>query len=155
MSKMLSVAALGMGLLITPAFAAHDEADATKAVETFTANYLKLWNAQDAAGVAALFVDDGMEIPPTQPVTGRDNIEKWFASIFKAGATDLRYDEITRVQPEGNVVLAVGQFTVKLPAAGGGPVRDVHGNFVNVYEWNGDDLRYRIHAYNFIPEQQR
>ncbi len=27
-------------------------------------------------------------------------------------------------------------------------------NFVNIYQWDGNDLKYRVHSYNLIPPQQ-
>ena len=149
--KTMCAAIIGLALT-TSAFAAdHDQAEAQKAVDTFAANYIKAFNAKDAAAIAAMFVDDGIEIPPNRPITGKDNIEKWFKSIFDGGTTGLNYD-IKRVQPEGDVVLAVGQFTVKIPQ--NGVPKDMEGNFVNIYQWDGNDLKYRVHSYNLIPPQQ-
>ena len=144
MIKLLTTTAIGW-LVIAPAVAAeHSQAEAEKAVNAFAANYIKLWNAKDVAGVAALFADNGLEVPPLKMVAGKDDIEKTFKMVFDSGASDLRYD-IKRVQAEGDIVYAVGEFQVKLPKG------DLRGNFVNIYEWQGDGLKYRVHSYNFIP----
>ena len=148
-------AAIGVVLLATPAFAAeHTDAEAQKAVQGFADNYQRLYNTKDAKGIAALYTDDGMEVPPAPPVTGRDNIENWFASIFKAGASNLRLD-LKQVHMLGDSeVLAIGQFTVTLPKPGGAEgTHEVNGNFVNVYQWSNDTLKYLVHTSNFIPPQ--
>ena len=49
------------------------------------------------------------------------------------------------MQAEGNIVFAVGTFTVKLNG------NNLGGNITNVYEWDGDVLKYRVHGYNFMP----
>lgn len=145
---------VGLMLLASPAFAAeHSAADTEKAVTAFAQHYVNLYNSKNAKGIADLFADDGVEVPPAPITMGRDNIEKWFESIFKRGATDLKYD-LRQVTPAGDYVLAIGQYTAQLPKADGGGMHEIGGNFVNVYEWVGDDLKYRIHSYNFtLPAQ--
>jgi uncharacterized protein (TIGR02246 family) len=84
---------IGLTLLATPAVAQqHTDAEAQKAVTTFVDNYLRLWNIKDAKGIAGLFADNGVEVPPANIVTGRQNIEAWFDSVFKAGGRDLSYN---------------------------------------------------------------
>jgi len=153
MSKLCSVA-FGLALLATPAWAVeHSESEAQKAVEAFADNYLRLYNVKDAKGIAALYTDDGVEVPPAQMAIGRQNIENWFESIFKAGATNLQY-KIKQVHPIGDSeVYAIGTFEVTLPKPGGEGTHQVQGNFVNIYQWSNDALRYRVHSYNFMPPQ--
>jgi uncharacterized protein (TIGR02246 family) len=151
MSKILS-ATIGLFALAIaiPSFA-HDQAEAEKAVAALVATYIEKYNNKDAAGVAALYAEDGILVPPGPVVSGKANIEKAWQASFDAGRTGIRYD-IKQVQPEGNIVLVVGQFTVKVPE--GGSLQDRPGNFVNVYQWDGTALRFRIHSFSFIPVQR-
>jgi len=32
-----------------------------------------------------------------------------------------------------------------------GALQERRGNFVNIYEWDGDGLKFRIHSFNFSP----
>jgi len=151
MSKILS-ATIGLFALAIaiPSFA-HDQAEAEKAVAALVATYIEKYNNKDAAGVAALYAEDGILVPPGPVVSGKANIETAWQASFDAGRTGIRYD-IKQVQPEGNIVLVVGQFTVKVPE--GGSLQDRPGNFVNVYQWDGTALRFRIHSFSFIPVQR-
>jgi ketosteroid isomerase-like protein len=144
MLKTLSAAALGLVLFAAPSFAAHDQADAKKAVETFAENYAKAFNAKDVTAIVAMFASDGVEAGPGPILTNRDDIEKRFKAIFAMGGSDLHFD-IKQAQAEGNIVFAVGTFTVKLNG------NTIGGNITNVYEWDGDALKYRVHGYNFTP----
>ena len=154
MSK-LCTTTISLLLLASSALAAeHTQAEAEKAVTRIVENHINLYNAKNARGIAELFANDGVEVPLARIVTGRDNIEKWFQSLFShGGGTDLRYD-IKQVQPIGDYVLAVGLFTVKEPPRDGGEVREIHGSFVIVYEWDGDALKFRVRSYNIAPGAQ-
>jgi uncharacterized protein (TIGR02246 family) len=151
MSRILS-AIIGLTVFVVsiPSFA-HDQAEAEKAVAALVATYIEKYNNKDAAGVAALYAEDGILVPPGPVVSGKANIEKAWQASFDAGRTGIRYD-IKQVHAEGNIVLVVGQFTVKVPE--GGSLQDRPGNFVNVYQWDGTALRFRIHSFSFIPVQR-
>ena len=88
MFKTLGAAAIGLAVFAIPAFAAHDQAEATKAVSTFTDNYTKAFNAKDVTAIVAMFAPDGVEAGPGPMLTSRDDIEKRFKTIFNSGATD-------------------------------------------------------------------
>ena len=145
MFKTLSSAAIGLVLFAAPSFAAHDQADAKKAVTAFASNYAKAFNAKDVPKIVAMFAADGVEAGPGPILTSPADIEKRFEAILATGANDLHFD-IKQVQAEGNVVFAVGTFTVKMKDGS-----TIGGNIANVYEWDGDALKYRVHAYNFPP----
>ena len=149
MSRILGAIVVGLTVFVItiPSFA-HDQAEAAKAVAAVVATYIEKYNNKDAAGVAALYAEDGILIPPGPMVAGRANIEKAWQASFDAGRTGIRYD-IKQVQPEGNIVLVFGQFTVKVPE--GGNLQDRTGNFVNVYQWDGSALKFRVHSFSFMP----
>jgi uncharacterized protein (TIGR02246 family) len=148
MSKLLStLTGLIAVVIATPSFA-HDQAEAEKAVAANVATYIEKYNGKDAAGVAALYAEDGILVPPGPMVSGRVNIEKAWQASFDAGRTGIRYD-IKRITAEGSIVLVVGQFTVKMPEDGS--LRDRSGNFVNVYQWDGSALKFRVHSFSFMP----
>ena len=129
--------------------ARRTEKEARLAVEAFVAKYVEKYNKKDAAGVAALYAEDGVLAPPGPMVTGKANIEKSWRASFDAGRTGLRYDT-QQVQAEGNVVWSIGQFSVMSPEDSGA-LQERRGNFVNIYEWDGDALKFRVHSFSFLP----
>jgi uncharacterized protein (TIGR02246 family) len=124
--------------------------DVRQAVETFVTKYLEIYNKKDAAGLAALYTDDGLLVPPGPITTGRQNIEKAWRAVFDAGRTGLHYDT-QQVQAEGNIVWSVGQFTVMAPDESG-VLQERQGNFVNIYQWEGDGLKFRVHSSASCPQ---
>jgi uncharacterized protein (TIGR02246 family) len=123
--------------------------DARQAVEAFTTKYIDAYNRKDAAGIAALYMEDGLRVPPGPITAGRENLEKAWRAVFDAGYTGLRYD-IKQSQAEGNIVWSVGQFTVMAPDESGVP-QERQGNFVNIYQWDGAGLKFRVHSFSFLP----
>jgi uncharacterized protein (TIGR02246 family) len=148
MSRILTaIVGLTAFAIAIPSFA-RDQAEAEKAVAAIVGTYIEKYNSKDAAGVAALYAEDGILVPPGPMVAGRANIEKAWQASFDAGRTGIRYD-IKQIKPEGNIVLVVGQFTVKVPE--GGSLQDRPGNFVNVYQWDDGALKFRVHSFSFMP----
>jgi uncharacterized protein (TIGR02246 family) len=148
MSKPLSAIIGLIAFAIATPSHAHDQAEAEKAVAAIVATYIEKYNSKDAAGVAALYAEDGILVPPGPMVAGRANIERAWQASFDAGRTGIRYD-IKQIKPEGNIVLVVGQFTVKVPE--GGSLQDRPGNFVNIYQWDGGALKFHVHSFSFMP----
>lgn len=118
-------------------------------VEAFTARYIDAYNRKDAAGVASLYAEGGVLVPPGPVAMGKENIEKAWRAVFDAGRTGLRYS-IQQVGADGNLVWAVGQFSVMSPEQSG-VMQERQGNFANVYQREGSDLKFRVHAFNFLP----
>ena len=69
MFKTLGGTAIGLAVFAIPAFAAHDQAEATKAVSTFTDNYTKAFNAKDVTAILTMFAPDGVEAGPGPMLT--------------------------------------------------------------------------------------
>lgn len=147
-----AVASQGRGVIAQETSAAGRQ-DARQAVDAFVTKYLDAYNRKDAAGIAALYMEDGLRVPPGPITAGKQNIEKAWRAVFDAGYTGLRYD-IQQVQAEGNIVWSVGQFTVMAPDESGVP-QERQGNFVNIYQWEGDGLKFRVHSFSFLPPSPR
>jgi uncharacterized protein (TIGR02246 family) len=145
----VSLAAFAMS---APSFAQSGNADRPnikQAVEAFVTKYLDIFNKKDATGLAALYVDDAVLVPPGPIAVGKQSIEKSWRATFDAGRTGLKY-KIQQTWAEGNLVWSVGQFTVMSPDEKGTP-QERPGNFANVYQWQGNELKFRVHAFNFLP----
>lgn len=144
MFKILSATVIGLVFLASPSFA-HDQADATKAVATFVANYEKLYNAKDAEGLAALFADDGVQSTPGPLLTNRNDIAKRYKAMFASGTTDFHVT-VKQVQADGNLVFIGGQFSAKKDG-----MHEIGGNVVDIFEWDGDALKFRVLSFNISP----
>ena len=143
MFKTLS-AAIGLVVLASPSIA-HTQADTTKAVTAFVANYQKLYNDKDADGIAALFADDGVQSAPGQLLTNRADIAKRYKAMFNAGGIDYHVT-VQQMQAEGNIVFIIGQFVSKKDAT-----HEINGHFVDILEWDGDALKFRVLSFNVSP----
>ena len=144
----------GLAVLATsaPSFAQSDKTGrpgVEQAVEVFVTKYLGTFNKKDASGLATLYVDDGILVPPGPIATGRQSIEKAWQAVFDAGRTGLKYN-IQQTRAEGELVWSVGQFTVMSPDEKG-ILQERQGNFANIYQWQGNELKFRVHAFNFLP----
>ena len=149
-----SVVVAGLAVLatFTPSFSQNDKPSrpsVEQAAEAFVAKYLDTYNKKDASGLAALYVDDGVLVPPGPIATGRPSIEKSWRAAFDAGRTGLKY-KVQQTQAEGDIVWSVGQFTVMSPDEKG-TLQERQGNFANIYQWQGNELKFRVHAFNFLP----
>lgn len=150
----MSVAGLGGGREVQAQPVAAPQAkpagreDVHRAVEAFVTTYLDAYNRKDAAAVAALYAEDGVLVPPGPIATGRLAVENAWRAVFDSGRTGLRYD-IRRVEAAGDLVWSVGGFTVMVPDDNG-VLQERQGNFANIYQWAGDKLRFRVHAFNFL-----
>jgi uncharacterized protein (TIGR02246 family) len=146
--------AAGLGALTTSVpVSAQGRLNPQQAVDAFVVKYVDRYNKKDAAGVAALYAEDGVLVPTGPITTGKSNIEKVWRAAFDAGRTGLRYDT-QQIQAEGNLIWSIGQFSVMLPDEKG-TLQERHGNYANIYQWEGDELRFRVHAFNFLPVPAR
>ena len=50
------------------------------------------------------------------------------------------------------MVWSIGQFTVMSPEQGA-VMQERRGNFANIYRREGGSLKFRVHAFNFLPTQ--
>lgn len=99
-----------------------DMAAVTAAMDAVEADYIAAYNAGDAAGIAALFAEDGYQSPPLQPRLDKAGIEANYAAQFETlSATSLevmREDFVT----DGTRTVAWGGFRATLTPIDGDPV---------------------------------
>jgi uncharacterized protein (TIGR02246 family) len=99
-----------------------DRAAIGAAIDAMEADYIAAYNAGDAAGIAALFAEDGYQSPPLMPRLDKAGIEATYAAQFETmSATELevmREDFVT----DGKRSVAWGGFRAVLTPVGGEPV---------------------------------
>lgn len=92
--------------------------------------------AGDTAGIAALFMDSGVEITPGMPpAQGRDAVAKAFASVM-ASAKDLNFsigDAVVTVADAGDLAVIKAPYRMTYTAAKGKKAED-HGTTMTVFQ---------------------
>ncbi len=121
---------IAMALLLVPAtaMAQHDD-HAMASLKEMTPTWEAAFNASDAAGIAALYTEDGTLLPPNAgPVTGREAIEAFWSAALEGGATgELKTKSLYAM---GDHAAEVGTFV--LTNADGSHLD--HGAFTLVYK---------------------
>jgi len=102
------------------------------------------FNRQDAAGVAALFAEDGLRVTPQGIIQGRDAIEKDSDKRFQSRFHDLSITPLT-VRALGNSIWEAGEWTMKI---GDQPV---HGYFAMTLVREGNTFKIRDDTFNVVP----
>jgi uncharacterized protein (TIGR02246 family) len=79
-SIVVAFAALG---LITSASAQQIDQNTRQQIERIAAAYVENWNKHDAAGIAALYAKDGVQVTETGVRSGPQEIEQAYQSAMK------------------------------------------------------------------------
>jgi uncharacterized protein (TIGR02246 family) len=110
----------------------------------------ELWNAKDAAGLAALYTEDAMRLPPDAGRTvGREAIEAMFEGEFAAGLENMQL-EATDIGHDGNLGWVVGNTTIDFPM--GDTMGTGTGNYVVIYRKEADGAwRLVVDTWNDAP----
>jgi uncharacterized protein (TIGR02246 family) len=115
-----------------------------KTLQGISDKYEAAFNSKDAAGIAALYAENGVLIvgvPGDQVHSGRQDLEKFYEGAFKHGVSGL-HATVEEVHSSGDVAWARGSFTEMRPAMqGGNGLEQVHGLFGGVYEREGDSYK--------------
>lgn len=133
--SLFGLAALVLVAACAPQETAEADADATyesapavdmsaveAAMDGIEAGYVAAYNAGDAAGIAALFADDGVQSPPLMPQLDKAGVEAMYSAQFET--MEAQQLEVMRegYVTDGEHAVSWGGFRVVMTPTGGEPV---------------------------------
>jgi len=119
-----------------------------QAIRAQVDRWLQLVKAKDAAGIAALYADDGAVMPPNAPAgKGRAAIQQAWASMMQTPGFDLTFvpEQIT-LSSSGDMALDRGTYRLAV-APGGNPQTDT-GKYVVVWRKIGGEWKAAADIFN-------
>jgi len=120
-------------------------ADPKSEIETLNARFAELFNKGDAAGVAALYAEDAVVLPPgSGMIAGRASIE----AFWKKAAETLGDAKLTAVdvKPLGeNALREAGYFSLRTKSV---PSQEMTGKYVVVWERVGGEWKLATDIWN-------
>ncbi len=119
-----------------------------QAIRGHVDHWLKLVKAKDAAGIAALYTEDGAVMPPNGPIgKGRAAIQQTWASMMQTPGFDLTFvPEQIILSSSGDMALDRG--TYKLNVAPGGTAQTDTGKYVVVWRKVGSEWKAAADIFN-------
>ncbi len=128
--------------------AAADTGADEQAIRGQVDRWHQLMKAKDAAGIAALYTEDGAVMPPNAPIgKGRAAIEQAWASMLRTPGFDLAIvPEQILVSSSGDMALDRGTYSLKI-APGGTPQTDT-GKYVVVWRKIGSEWKAAADIFN-------
>lgn len=128
--------------------AAVDAGADEQAIRGQVDRWLQLVKAKDAAGIAALYAEDGAVMPPNAPIgKGRAAIQQTWASMMQTPGFDLTFvPEQIVVSSSGDMALDRG--TYKLAIAPNGTAVTDTGKYVVVWRKIGNEWKAAADIFN-------
>jgi len=94
-------------------------------------------NARDAEGVAALYTENAILLPPAHPlIRGRQNIQGYWQAFLDAGASDARLKSV-QIVSSGDLAYEIGEYSAMMPQPSGGTAPGT-GKYLVVFERQPD-----------------
>jgi ketosteroid isomerase-like protein len=128
---------------------AVDVAAVAQAMDAIEEAYITSYNAGDAAGVAALFAEDGTQAPPLSAALDRAGVEAALMEQFVPGVSFVLEVEREDMLVAGDMTAGWGAFTVTATAEGAEP--SVYSGRYGVICRQDPDGTWKIlrHMYNY------
>ena len=125
-----------------------DAGAAEQAIRGQVDRWLQLIKAKDAAGIAALYAEDGAVMPPNAPIgKGRAAIQQTWASMMQTPGFDLTIvPEQIIVSSSGDMALDRGTYS--LAVAPNGTAQTDTGKYVVVWRKIGNEWKAAADIFN-------
>ena len=110
-----------------------------KAIAAANETFVAAFNSGDAAGVAALYTEDGQLLPPNADVmAGKEAIQAFWQGAMDAGIASAQL-KIVEVEGHGDTAIEVSQYTL---GGAGGQVLD-QGKYIVI--WKREHGGWKLH----------
>lgn len=142
--RMLNVAGVLVSLAVAGTAAAQTAQSGAPEVVKVRSAYAAAVNAGDAKAIAALYAEDGVEMPPNEAMMkGRAAVEKYQASFLTAFSVKLSLTGIESMAA-GDMAHDVGTYSQTItPKQGGGKPMTDRGKYVVLLR-RGSDGQWRV-----------
>jgi uncharacterized protein (TIGR02246 family) len=112
-TRALAVCAIAAVIAGLPSAVSAQNAAVKAAIDANNKKFGAAVAAGNAAGVAGLYTDDAMVLPPNgESVSGRAAIEKLFGTLVAAGIKEITLTA-TEVEAHGDAATEIGMYSVK------------------------------------------
>jgi len=124
---------------------------ARETIEKGAVAWAAAFNAGDAAGVAALFSENAMLLPPdTKQIKGRQAIQETIQNWIDDGSNNIRFNLI-EIEVSGDLGYEIGLYSVDYPADNG-QMATATGDYLVVWKREADGVwRYYRDTWNDTP----
>lgn len=145
---MLRLLIIVPALVIAYAMPASAQQSARQTVEAFVAKYNDTIVRKDAAGLAAMFTQDGIQVTPQGPVMGREALQKHLTQAVKPVIDHAaKVDQVSMLNDTS--LWATGSYSATIDSPNG-PVK-IGGYWGATYIRDGSDLKCSMLTYNLTP----
>jgi len=102
-------------------------------------NFMNAFNQGDAAGMAALYTENGQVLPPNgEFVTGKQAVQMFWQAVMDMGIKEIKLD-IIEVEDHGDTAIEVSGYTLK---GAGEQVLD-KGKYIVI--WKKENGQWKLH----------
>lgn len=125
-------------------------AEATEASDATEAAYIAAYNAEDGAGIAALFAPDALIAPPEMASIKQSGIAAYYDAQFSSGADFTLTVDREGIVVSGDMSVAWGTYVATMAMEGADPIAtDGRYSAISKRQADGSWKLYR-HMFNFI-----
>lgn len=111
--------------------------NAASAIRRMGNEWARHWNAGDLDGVAAVYAEDAVYLPPHhEAVHGREAIREYLKAPLDHGVSDLAFD-VTYIKQQDPVAWDVGTYRMTVPQ-NEETKREDHGKYLTVWRRIGE-----------------
>ena len=126
---------------------AQPPVDIRAEVEAVNEKWMAAFNGGDAAGVAALYTEDGHSLPPnTEKVDGREAIQSFLQDGIDVGYKDIVIETV-EAEVSGDTAYEMGKYTITLESAEGEVVTET-GKYVNIWKYVEGSWKLHVNIWN-------
>jgi uncharacterized protein (TIGR02246 family) len=116
--------------------------------------FMEAFNRGDAAGVAALYTDEGRALPPNaETVVGRQAIQAMWQGAMDMGVKEAKLETVDLMPMGEKTACDIGKYTLKIQPKEGVTVTDT-GKYVVIWKHDGESWKLDIDIWNTsLPPQ--